>query len=300
MKGFLIFATLLVLICGAFYGGYVIMGRDRTQEVRMVGALKLAQQEINKRFEATETQLFSPDFKVVPDRDDRWTLTGIATSTKATGERGEGPFSAILINICKQFDDPECWKISDLKVDQKIRAAKAKDQKKDDQEQAAAEENPESAEETAAAKPSAEEAAESNTSQATEPLTSASTASSEGEAQDNADAGSDPTKSDSPDPDALESVAQVVAKLPEVTVPDASPPSPPEPDFSDLSQEEIIKQVQASLTKLGYEPGPSDGKMGPKTQSAIRAYQADQGLQTDGEASPLLLTEITKTLADNQ
>jgi peptidoglycan hydrolase-like protein with peptidoglycan-binding domain len=46
-----------------------------------------------------------------------------------------------------------------------------------------------------------------------------------------------------------------------------------------------VSQVQAGLTKLGYDPGPIDGTMGTQTGTAIRAYQTDNRLLVDGRPS---------------
>ena len=42
------------------------------------------------------------------------------------------------------------------------------------------------------------------------------------------------------------------------------------------------KVVQQILQNLGYSPGPIDGKVGNQTQEAVKAFQKDQGLTTDG------------------
>lgn len=46
-----------------------------------------------------------------------------------------------------------------------------------------------------------------------------------------------------------------------------------------------VKALQAQLTKLGYALTP-DGMFGPKTQAAVRAFQAKKGLATDGVVGP--------------
>lgn len=43
-----------------------------------------------------------------------------------------------------------------------------------------------------------------------------------------------------------------------------------------------IRQVQALLSYLGYDPGAADGVSGPKTAAAVRAFQEAAGLTTDG------------------
>lgn len=48
-----------------------------------------------------------------------------------------------------------------------------------------------------------------------------------------------------------------------------------------------VSEIQQWLADHGYNPGVIDGKMGPNTKAAIRAYQADVGLSADGIAGKL-------------
>lgn len=43
-----------------------------------------------------------------------------------------------------------------------------------------------------------------------------------------------------------------------------------------------VKQYQALLTYLGYDPGGVDGANGPNTTAAIKEFQAAEGLTVDG------------------
>jgi peptidoglycan hydrolase-like protein with peptidoglycan-binding domain len=43
-----------------------------------------------------------------------------------------------------------------------------------------------------------------------------------------------------------------------------------------------VKAVQQALKDKGHDPGDVDGKMGPKTQAALRDFQKAQGLQGSG------------------
>lgn len=45
-----------------------------------------------------------------------------------------------------------------------------------------------------------------------------------------------------------------------------------------------IRQIQLLLSFLGYDPGAPDGIDGEKTQSAVRLFQAREGLREDGIA----------------
>ena len=50
--------------------------------------------------------------------------------------------------------------------------------------------------------------------------------------------------------------------------------------------------VQKELAAHGYDPGPIDGIAGPQTEAAVRAYQADAGLDIDGKADKRLLDHL--------
>jgi hypothetical protein len=66
--------------------------------------------------------------------------------------------------------------------------------------------------------------------------------------------------------------------------------------IANLSPEEVVIETQKSLKALGYNPGVADGVLGPKTTSAILAYQRRHGLVTDGEPSVKLLEHLQKTI----
>ena len=53
-----------------------------------------------------------------------------------------------------------------------------------------------------------------------------------------------------------------------------------------------IEQLQRLLSQRGFSSGGVDGRIGPMTRAAIRAYQASVGLTPDGYASTALLTRI--------
>lgn len=44
--------------------------------------------------------------------------------------------------------------------------------------------------------------------------------------------------------------------------------------------------LQRRLAKLGFDPGPPDGISGPRTEAAVKAFQAKYGLVVDGIAGP--------------
>ncbi len=54
----------------------------------------------------------------------------------------------------------------------------------------------------------------------------------------------------------------------------------------------MVRDIQAGLQRLGYNPGPADGRMGPKTEAAIRQYQQANGMTVDGQPSQAVLDSI--------
>ena len=57
---------------------------------------------------------------------------------------------------------------------------------------------------------------------------------------------------------------------------------------------ETILAAQKLLAGLGYEPGPLDGMAGPKTADAVRKYQANASLPTDGRITKSLVEWLSK------
>jgi peptidoglycan hydrolase-like protein with peptidoglycan-binding domain len=69
---------------------------------------------------------------------------------------------------------------------------------------------------------------------------------------------------------------------PETPTPDASahPLTPTAPPPLVASR---VQQAQARLKAAGFDPGPPDGTLGPKTRDALRRYQRTKGLQATGD-----------------
>lgn len=57
---------------------------------------------------------------------------------------------------------------------------------------------------------------------------------------------------------------------------------------------ETTQGVQTALSKLGHDPGTVDGKDGPRTQQAVRAFQASVTIKIDGIVGP----ETRRALAE--
>ncbi|MVA98494.1 peptidoglycan-binding protein [Nitratireductor sp. CAU 1489] len=55
---------------------------------------------------------------------------------------------------------------------------------------------------------------------------------------------------------------------------------------------QAIRAVQDILNKRGFNAGPADGIMGAKTQTAIAAYQAEQGMEPTGQINEALVRSL--------
>jgi len=62
-----------------------------------------------------------------------------------------------------------------------------------------------------------------------------------------------------------------------------------------------IAELQEGLAELGYDPGPVDGLLGPKTRAAITEFQRDQKMPVDQEYSDILENlDILELMVDSE
>lgn len=71
----------------------------------------------------------------------------------------------------------------------------------------------------------------------------------------------------------------------------AGPATAPAPSRR-LTGSARVLGIQRRLTALGWDPGPLDGAMGPRTRKAIRAYQRRYGLKAVGRPTGRLLDHL--------
>lgn|GEM_PF-3864191 len=76
-----------------------------------------------------------------------------------------------------------------------------------------------------------------------------------------------------------------------------SAPGMGSPQATPAVDKKEIREIQASLTELGYKPGPADGLMGARTRRAIERFQTDNGLPIDGRPTPRLRAKLSKAIA---
>jgi len=76
--------------------------------------------------------------------------------------------------------------------------------------------------------------------------------------------------------------------------PQASDPKPQEQRSAQTRRIELTFETQDRLNRLGYDAGPVDGMMGPRTRSAVEAFQRDHGLPVTGRVTEALVTSLQR------
>ncbi len=81
--------------------------------------------------------------------------------------------------------------------------------------------------------------------------------------------------------------------------------------WSELNRQEIqvefttktpdrAKQIQTALKKAGFYTGEIDGKLGPRTKKAIKAFQKSKGLTADGVVDAKTWKELNRYLKNGR
>ncbi len=61
---------------------------------------------------------------------------------------------------------------------------------------------------------------------------------------------------------------------------------------AELPDPPSVEFLQGRLNRLGFDPGPTDGTMGPRTVTALESYQTKRGLEPTGRLSEPLLESL--------
>jgi len=82
----------------------------------------------------------------------------------------------------------------------------------------------------------------------------------------------------------LQAQPSVLEKIPSVekSKEEISKIAGPQKEEKVVLPQDKAKQIQIALKKAGFYSGPIDGKIGPKTRQAIKAFQKKNNLKVDG------------------
>jgi hypothetical protein len=96
------------------------------------------------------------------------------------------------------------------------------------------------------------------------------------------------------DVEADEAEAPGAAAAPQVAAP--APAAPGQAAAPAATGQINVLGVQKALQKLGFDPGPLDGVMSPKTQTALKDFQRSKGLPDSGVVDPKTQTALAQAL----
>lgn len=283
MKGFLIFCVVVVVTGLLALTLPYLKDRDRKHEERLVGALNSAEEAIETTLDR-RARLYQPSMARGAQRG-HWVVSGIMVSQEGLTGTASAPFSAVLESVCPESAKPSCWRVIDLAVDgrkiETVRLAGTAPATGTQGAAAAGDDGGKNGDATAAP-------------QSTEPTASETPAAAAEPFGTSPGLAVDPVKAAAESPLPATPVAAQVSAGPD-TGGDAVPKTSGDPV---LSRPELTRYIQDALKRLNYEPGPTDGKLGPQTANAIRAYQSDFRLAPDGRPSIELLRHLRDRLDD--
>lgn len=72
-------------------------------------------------------------------------------------------------------------------------------------------------------------------------------------------------------------------------------PEGPTPRLEAGARGAVVSELQRALADGGFEPGPVDGRFGPLTEGAVRAFQGSRGIEVDGIVGPQTWGELGRT-----
>ena len=279
MRTFLVFLAVLAVIGLVWLALPILNQRGRDHETRLVAALQLVEDAIaGSSADILRVDLFSPEIAPLVG-DGRWQVSGIVATQDRAGKPVNVRYTAVVVFTCQPFADPACGKtmtltIEDLPliVDGAV-VAELQDVLRPSTESAVLG----TLDAGALAPSDASESAAIPAPQMEIPAPPAAT---------------NPTTSNMP----------AVTEIP-APVPTSAPESPaasvveaPTPDVEPIQGDRLIFLTQKRLKEIGYDPGPVDGRVGPRTTTAIQDYQQRAGLSVDGQPSDDLLEHMSHAL----
>ncbi|WNJ99973.1 peptidoglycan-binding domain-containing protein [Thalassospiraceae bacterium LMO-JJ14] len=87
---------------------------------------------------------------------------------------------------------------------------------------------------------------------------------------------------------------------PDINQPRIQPAPAPLTESKPSPSKGTVREVQKLLKELGYDPGPIDGQMGPKTRTAIKSFQREALLPPDAEIDQDFLRALRDAHSERQ
>jgi hypothetical protein len=278
VRSFLVFLAVIAVI-GLIWLTLPILDRhNRDYENRLVAALQLVEDSIaGSSADILRVDLFKPEIAPLPG-DGRWQVTGIVATQDRAGKPVNIPYSAVVTFTCQPYIDPACGRTTTLTIeDQPLIVDGAVIAEQQDVLRVSTE---------AAAAPSTGDAGAAAPSDASE-----SSVIPAPQMETPAPPAAETTSAEPSTPAVTEIPAPIPTSAPETSAdPEAEASAT---DAMPIQGDRLIFLTQKRLKEIGYDPGPVDGRVGPRTTTAIQDYQQRAGLNIDGQPSDALLEHMS-------
>lgn len=303
-----------LLIAGGIAALPFILNDDEDYEARLVGAILFVEGALEEGSSGSHHRLYEPTLKALKG-ENSWKLEARIRSTDEFNQERFGDLTATLATLCRPYSMKACWRLDDLMIDgqaaQLETAALPEPAVNDpgDGPNTAENEGALSAETGSVVSQALDELSDDSQTSAQETAVSGEAADEVAveDADQAGEASETPGDPASGEQEALaESAGSTADQEPaqgEAAAPDNEEQSVPEianpPSAED--RKAVTALVQKQLDRLGYVPGPADGVIGPRTETAIKAFQEDHQLPMTGEIDDRLLKalQIPQTANNN-
>ena len=278
MRSFLVFLAALAVIGLVWLTLPILNQRGRDHEARLVAALQLVEDAIaGSSADILRVDLFSPEIAPLAG-DGRWQVSGIVATQDRAGKPVNVRYTAVVVFSCQPFADPACGKTMTLTIeDLPLIVDGAVVAELQDVLRVSTESAVPGTVDAGSTAPS--ETGESSAIPAPQMETPTPPAEEPYTAQPNM-----PAVTEIPAPIPTSAPESPAAGMVETPTPDAEP----------IQGDRLIFLTQKRLKEIGYDPGPVDGQVGPRTTTAIQDFQQRAGLSVDGQPSEDLLEHLSQ------
>jgi len=293
VKSFFVFLTVIIVIGLVWAIKPILDNRAHDHEQRLVASLDLVEEAIvSSSTDILRVDLFSPEIARLSD-DGRWRVSGILETQNHAGKAVFARYVAAVAFTCTPYGKTGCGKIETLSIDDQPLVIDG-----------AIVAELQSVLGTITDALSTTLPGTSVTSTASSPGLQLETTEPEPALEPGVPTGGAPTSETPTSETPTSETPTSETPTSEIPASEASEPvvtavvPTPAPTSDNVSISEPIQGnrqiflIQKNLRQLGYDPGPVDGQVGPRTTSAIRAYQQQAGLAVDGQPSAALLEHI--------
>lgn len=290
-----------------------IIGRDKEAENRLVGALNVVQENIERSYAAgLAADVFDSPSIQPQAQPNVWSLSGTVAIQDSAGTTVHEKYVAVVENLCQNYGERRCWNLKKLTVGDEDFSDRIgmplTAQKPESTSPSGFADRPFAArkKQFTRALPELREAPSSTVAQPSDPKgsrTKSSERSGEAPSAITAEptevptAGSEEIPRTAPLSDTYDSAGGTTEATPSssaLVMQEGTISRSEKRPVDDEDEKGLVSRIQSRLKNVGLDPGPLDGLMGPRTRNAIETYQRRNSLVVDGRPTRALLDRLRR------